>query len=57
MLADGLTNIGDTPIAPIVCRSGAAFPAAPLVGTLFVHATHGLCVYCHDAEWRVVARA
>jgi len=56
MLTDNFQDIGTNPYPNIVCRSGPAFPNSPLVGFLFVHDTHGLCVYCHDAEWRKVAR-
>lgn len=56
MLVDNFEDIGTEPYQNVVCRTGAAFPASPLVGLLFVHTTHGLSVYCHDAKWRKVAR-
>lgn len=56
MLTDNFKDIGNAPYPNIVCRSGAAFPERALVGLLFVHTTHGLCVRTHDAQWRKVAR-
>ena len=56
MLTDNFQDIGDNPYPNIVCRSGATFPQNPLVGYLFIHDTHGLCVRCHDGVWRKVQR-
>lgn len=51
---DGMTDIGADRFQKLVPQSGATFPANPLIGQLFVHATHGLCVRCHDNAWRRV---
>lgn len=56
MLADGFKDIGNAPYTNLVVRSGSTFPANPLTGLLFLHNTHGLCVFCHDSKWRKVAR-
>ncbi len=56
MLTDSFRDIGTNPYPNLVVRSGAAFPTTTLTGLLFLHNTHGLCVYCHDAQWRKVAR-
>lgn len=55
MLVDNFEDIGSAPYTSIVCRSGAAFPTGRL-GLLFVHDTHGLCVFCHDNQWRQLKR-
>ncbi len=56
MLVDNFEDFGSTPYTNVVCRSGSAFPALAVVGLLFVHATHGLCVFTHTSQWRKVSR-
>ena len=56
MLVDNFVDIGDAPYQNLVVRSGPEFPAQPLTGLLFIHDTHGLCVRCHDGNWRKVQR-
>lgn len=55
MLADNHKDIGDSPYANLICRSGPQFPTRTLVGMLFLHEVHGLCVRTHDGLWRKVA--
>ncbi len=56
MLTDNFKDIGDNPYPQVIVRSGATFPLNVPTGYLFVHATHGLCVFCHDSSWRKVSR-
>lgn len=56
MLTDNFEDYGATPFTNVICRSGPTFPTHPLVGMLFVHDTHSLCVFGHDSQWRKVAR-
>lgn len=51
---DGFNDIGEERYQQIITEGGATFPEQPLVGQLYAHDTHGLCVFCHDAKWRIM---
>lgn len=51
---DGFNDIGEERFTQIITESGPTFPQEPLTGQLFAHDTHGLCVFCHDAKWRIM---
>jgi hypothetical protein len=57
MLVDNFEDIGTTPYTSLIVRSGPSFPTQNLlIGLLFIHNTHGLCVRTHNNTWRKVAR-
>ncbi len=51
---DGVTDLGDNRYSKLISEGGPTFPESALVGQLFVHDEHGLCVYCHDSAWRLL---
>lgn len=54
MRFDGMTDISGSVSSSLPLREGSVFPETPLTGELFKHTTHGLCVFCHDSNWRQV---
>jgi len=52
---DSMEDVGAQPYRNLEVRSGNTFPQQPLVGLLFMHTEHGLCVRSHLNQWRVLS--
>jgi len=55
MFFDQMREVGGKEIFDIVPKSGDTFPDKNIsIGAFFYHDYHGLCVFCHDGNWRKV---